>query len=201
MCRFLWSNTLTFVLAWNFPSLKSQLYSNIVVLLLFLAWWIIYAMLFFISPPPFVTAGLRSTVHSETEIHFPKRQHALAAFLFFPLPPPGHHIFWRWRKMNILYCLFTAQEHLVRTDCTHILFKNQGMARCVGVWWLSAVAAQFKGFILYNNRQTDGASSRAHPPDVESDTLQCLCCLSAAWSYTIHTLTRRQHTCMYIHEQ
>ncbi len=63
---------------------------------------------------------------------------------------------------------------------------------------MSAVAAQFKGFILYNNRQTDGANG-AHPPDVESDTLQCLCCLSAACSYTIHTLTSRQHTHTYTH--
>lgn len=63
---------------------------------------------------------------------------------------------------------------------------------------MSAVAAQFKGFMLYNNRQTDEAN-RAHPPDVESDTLQCLCCLSAACSYTIHTLTSRQHTYTHRH--
>ncbi len=65
---------------------------------------------------------------------------------------------------------------------------------------MSAVAAQFKGFMLYNNnRQTDGAN-RAHPPDVESDTLQCLCCLSAICRYTIHTLTSRRHAYTYRHE-
>lgn len=130
---------------------------------------------------------------------FLKWANAPAASLFLPLPPPGCHIFWCWGKMNILYCLFTARKHLVREDCARLLFKTLGMTRCVWVWWLSAVAAQFKGFILYNNRQTDGAN-RAHPPDVESDTLQCLCCLSAACSYTIHTLTSRQHAYTYRHE-
>lgn len=66
-----------------------------------------------------------------------------------------------------------------------LIFKNQGIILCARVWWLSVVATHFKGFMPYN-RQTDRAA-RAHPPDVESDSLQWLCCLSAAGIDLKHT--------------
>lgn len=84
--------------------------------------------------------------------------------------------------MNTLHCLLTPQKHL-KLRPSPFFFKSGNVSESGDC---QQCAAQFKGFMLYNNRQTDGANG-AHPPDVESDTLQRLCRPSAACSYTTHT--------------